>query len=275
MDMPSDATNEATRREWRQLGFFYDRDDQAKVWKITGSRAGLLRFRDALLDYVANPLKASNSEHQHYGPYGFLELMTWPEPGFDQHAIRGSLADLALLARLVEVRLNSSHPGSEALIKEEFAANSPYALVLDLREDGFDPASPDPNLDDTVHNAIAAAEQILPSHAAPDGEEDPRWQAIIKIGYFVEEEPEAIWPFVLKWGSHEDEDLRAAIATCLLEHLLECHFDLIFPRVEAAARNNVRFGKTIAQCWKLGEASELTRGERFDRLLGEIRKSQG
>jgi hypothetical protein len=32
---------------------------------------------------------------------------------------------------------------------------------------------------------------------------------------------------VLKWGSHEDEDVRAAIATCLLEHLLEYHFKLL------------------------------------------------
>jgi len=274
MDMPSDATNESTRREWRQLGFFYDRDDEAKVWKITGSRAGLFKFRDALLDYVANPLNNSKSEHEHYGPYGFLEIMTWPEPGFDEHAIRGSLADLARLAKLVEVKVNFSQPKSDIFIKEEFAVNSPYALVLEFREDGFDPASPDPYLDDTVHKAIDAAEHILPGCVAPDGEEDPRWQAIIKIGNFVEEEPEAIWPFVLKWGSHEDEDLRAAVATCLLEHLLEYHFDLIFPRVEAAARANERFGMTIAQCWKLGAASESTRAERFDKLTREIRKSR-
>jgi hypothetical protein len=269
--MPSDRTISATRREWRELGFFYDRDDDAKVWKITGSRAGLLKFRDALLEYVASPLRASNSEHQHYGPYMFLEIMTWPEPSFDQHAIRGPLADLSRLAKLVEDKLNFSHANSEIFIKEEFAVNSPYALILDLREDGFDPASPDPNMDDTVHNAIVAAEQILPGHAAPDGEEDPRWQVILKIGDFVEEEAEAIWPFALKWGSHEDADLRAAIATCLLEHLLGHHFDLIFPRVEAAARSNVLFADTTAMCWKVDEAKETTRAERFDRLIHEIR----
>jgi hypothetical protein len=76
----------------------------------------------------------------------------------------------------------------------------------------------------TVHDAIAAAERILPGDAAPDNAKDPRWQAIIEIGHFVSAEPEAIWPFVLKWGSYEDEDLRTAIATCLLEHLMEFHF---------------------------------------------------
>lgn len=110
----------------------------------------------------------------------------------------------------------------------------------------------------------------MPGHSAPDGQEDARWQAIIQISYFVSQEPNAIWPFVLKWGSHADADLRAAIATCLLEHLLEHHFDPIFPLVEAAARSNVWFAKTTAMCWKFGQASDPTRAERFDRLRREI-----
>jgi hypothetical protein len=126
----------------------------------------------------------------------------------------------------------------------------------------------------TVQEAIAAAEQILPGHAAPEGVEDPRWQAIIEIGHFASQEPEAIWPFVLKWGSHEDEDLRAAIATCLLEHLLEYHFDLTFPRVEAAAKSNAYFAVTTAQCWEFGEAKQPERAERFDRLRAEIRRTR-
>ena len=81
--MPSDATNQSTRREWRELGFFYDRDDQAKVWQLTGSRAGLLRFRDVLRSYAADPGNDLKSEHQHYGPYGYLEVMTWPEASWN------------------------------------------------------------------------------------------------------------------------------------------------------------------------------------------------
>jgi hypothetical protein len=126
----------------------------------------------------------------------------------------------------------------------------------------------------TVQQAIVAAEKILPGHAAPGGVQDPRWQAIIEVGHFAPKEPEAIWPFVLKWGSHEDEDLSAAIATCLLEHLLEYHFDLIFPRVEAAAKSNVWFAKTTAQCGKFGEAEQPKKAEQFDRLRAEIRKSR-
>jgi hypothetical protein len=141
--MPSEATNQATVLEWRKLGFYYDRDDQAKVWRLTGSRAGLLRFRDTLMAYVADPRNASPSEHEHYGPYGYLEVMTWPEPGFDGHSIRGSLEHLARLAGLIESKIALACPGSHVLIRDEFATDSPYALVLDLREDGFDPAAAD------------------------------------------------------------------------------------------------------------------------------------
>jgi hypothetical protein len=126
----------------------------------------------------------------------------------------------------------------------------------------------------TVQQAIAAAEQILPGNAAPDGIQDPRWQAIIDVGHFAPQEPEAVWPFVLRWGSHEDGDLRAAIATCLLEHLLEYHFDLIFPRVEAAAKSNVWFARTTVLCGKFGEAEQSKRAEQFDRLRAEIRESR-
>ena len=130
-------------REWRELGFFYDRDDENRVWSLTGSRAGLLRFRDALLSYVANPRNASDSEHEHYGPYSYLEVMTSPNAGFDHHAIHGSVADLARLSALIEAKLATARPGSSIRIREEFAQDSPYALVLNLREDGFDPAAAD------------------------------------------------------------------------------------------------------------------------------------
>ena len=64
--------NKATRREWRALGFFYDRDDVGRKWRLIGSRAGLLRFKEALLRYAADPRNAGISEHEHFGPYSTL-----------------------------------------------------------------------------------------------------------------------------------------------------------------------------------------------------------
>jgi len=139
----SEATRQATRREWRELGFFYERDDEAKEWRLVGSRTGLLEFRDLLLAYVVNPRNEQQSEHEHFGPYAYLEVMTWPEAGFDDHAIRGSLSDLARLASLVEDKLTSAAIGSQISIRAEFAFSSSYTLVLDVREDGFDCAAAD------------------------------------------------------------------------------------------------------------------------------------
>ncbi len=82
-----------------------------------------------------------------------------------------------------------------------------------------------------VQRAIARAERILPGTPAPEGKRDPRWQAIIRVGEFIETQPEAVWQFTHRWGKHAQRDLRSAVATCLLEHLLEHHFDLMFPRV--------------------------------------------
>jgi hypothetical protein len=127
----------------------------------------------------------------------------------------------------------------------------------------------------TVHQAIAAAERILPGRAAPDGAEDPRWQAMIAVGDFVETEPEAVWSFAQRWGTSTDDDLRSAVATLILEHLLEHHFEVMIARMEDAALNNELFADTVCRCWKLGQAEEPSRAARFDGLIASIRASSG
>jgi hypothetical protein len=118
----------------------------------------------------------------------------------------------------------------------------------------------------TIHEAISRADKILPGDQVPDGGEDERWQRIIDIGLYLKEEPEAIWAFVERWGSAGDPDLRDAIATCLLEHLLEHHFELVFPRVEARANRDPLFADTFKRCWKLGQAALPLNATRFDEL---------
>jgi hypothetical protein len=136
-------TEDQIKQKWRELGFFCELDDQKKIWTLTGSRAGLLYFPDILLGYVNDPQNALDGANKHYGPYGSLEIMTWPAAGFDGQAIRGSLVALTHLAELIEVKLASAEPGSPIPIREEFAPESRYTLLLDVRADGFDPASAD------------------------------------------------------------------------------------------------------------------------------------
>ena len=55
------------------------------------------------------------------------------------------------LAALIETKRATARPGSTVRIQEEFTTGSPYALILDLREGGFDPAAADPTLPTQRH----------------------------------------------------------------------------------------------------------------------------
>ena len=136
-------TEDQIKQGWRKLGFFCEVDSDKRIWTLTGSRAGLLYFPDLLLGYVNDPQNASDGSKQRYDPYGSLEIMTYPEAGFDSHAIRGSLAALTHLAELVGQRLAVAEAGEQIKIREDFAPESPFALLLDVRPDGFDPAAAD------------------------------------------------------------------------------------------------------------------------------------
>lgn len=124
----------------------------------------------------------------------------------------------------------------------------------------------------SVRRAIQQAELLLPGTQAPEGKPDRRWQAIIRVGEYVESNPEEVWQFVRRWGVHRQVDLRQAIAGCLLEHLLEHHFSLICPRVENAIRQSKRFADTFTRCWKFGQAELPENAMEFDRLQTLCRK---
>ena len=122
----------------------------------------------------------------------------------------------------------------------------------------------------TLPQAIKRAEATLPGNAAPGQDQDPRWQVILEVGYFSQDEPEGVWSFVERWGQHEDSDLRMAIGLCILEHLLGHHFDLIFPRVERLVTHSARFADTFRYCRKMGQAEAGGRPVRWDALLARI-----
>src|SRR5882672_1271312 len=94
--------------------------------------------------------------------------------------------------------------------------------------------------DAALQRAIARAERLLPGRPAPAGKIDPRWQAIIRVGEFIESHPEEVCAFALKWAKVRGVDLQGAISCCLIEHLLEHHFDLLFPIMRREALKNAR-----------------------------------
>jgi len=118
-----------------------------------------------------------------------------------------------------------------------------------------------------VWDAVRVAERLLPGEPAPDGMVDPRWQAIISIGGFIESDPEAVWTFIERWGGDPCEDLRAAVSTVLLEHLLEVQFDMFFDRVSEATMKDSNFADTLAMCSKFGQSKVPANAKRLDELI--------
>jgi hypothetical protein len=76
----------------------------------------------------------------------YLKVMTGTEPGMDGNAIYGTLPDLRQLAGIIDAKLQDARPGTVLRIQEDFAEGCEYCLVLDVRDEGFDPASADPEL---------------------------------------------------------------------------------------------------------------------------------
>jgi hypothetical protein len=141
--VPTEETNKATREEWRELGFFYDRDDPSKEWRVRGSRSGLLAFASILSNYSRNPRSHELSEHDHFGPYMYLTIGTWRRPEITDYWICGSPEDLSRLSQLVQDKVAKAHVGDVLSFRKLYAPDSAYELILELSDDQFDPAVAD------------------------------------------------------------------------------------------------------------------------------------
>ncbi len=129
--------------------------------------------------------------------------------------------------------------------------------------------------DAALRRAIARAEAILPGRPAPPGEKDPRWQAIMRIGDFIPTHPEPVCDFAMKWARRRGLDLQSAIYCCLIEHLLEHHFDLVFPRMRKAALENKRVAKhfdSVPTVWLFGQAQLPKNKARLRRLATTLQR---
>jgi len=118
----------------------------------------------------------------------------------------------------------------------------------------------------TIHNT----ERLLPGTPSPEGKPDPRWKAIIKVGEYVETGPQEVWLFIRKWATYPSDDLRMAVANCLLEHLLEYHFDEYFPKVRKACHQSKRFAWTFDMCAQFGQANQPENSKSFNELKNKL-----
>ncbi|MBK7641995.1 MAG: hypothetical protein IPJ19_02930 [Planctomycetes bacterium] len=117
-----------------------------------------------------------------------------------------------------------------------------------------------------IDRAIRVAESLLPGSGPILLESDPRWQALMAIRPFVQEEPEAVWDFLRRYGCYADPTLRHALASCLLQELLALHFGTHFQGVVRLVRESKAFADTFARCAKYGQSEQPGNAEAFDDL---------
>ena len=140
----SEVTKQHTIKEWRELGFFCDLDEDAKTWRFIGSLTGLRKFCNLLNEYTLDKKNETVSEHEHYGPYMYLKIMTLNYSGITGNCIHGNLTELKKLAELIDNKLEKAHPGSKIVIDSEYSDKADFSLLFEVMQNNFDPSNADP-----------------------------------------------------------------------------------------------------------------------------------
>ena len=132
---------EEYKEEWEKIGIYYDRDDEKGIWHIHGSADGLLFFAELLKDYTGYTNRQEISEHEHYGPYQYLKVVTWNEPKIIRDGIYGRMEDIFRLAEIIERGVEKGV--SPFTIDSEYSDANENILEIYIEDEDFDPASLD------------------------------------------------------------------------------------------------------------------------------------
>jgi len=144
MDKLTGKVAEMTRKEWRDLGFFYVSSESNKAWSLHGSQNGLLNLAGEIRTFCGK--NEIFGEHEHLLPHWYLTLT------FDEHldingrGIQGRKSDFLALASNIEKVLFDCKIG-DTIDVSEFIDNSSYKMVLSICEAKFDPSTLDPQLE--------------------------------------------------------------------------------------------------------------------------------
>jgi hypothetical protein len=140
----SEKTRQATIRDWRKLGFYYELNELKRRWEFRGSREGLMKLGELLVTYAEEHDENSDSEHEHYGPYMYLKVMTRDEMAFTEQGIEGPVEKIGELGRAIVRHAAGLRPVATLMI--DSPKEGGHALVLLVQADGFDPAAADEDL---------------------------------------------------------------------------------------------------------------------------------
>jgi len=138
--------DEMLRKEWRELGVYYETDSVTKEWKIYGDRNGIGNLARIILEYCKIDSSSVISEHMHLGPYCYLKIMTWDEAFINLDVIAGTIEDLKKLSGLIKDKVENTKTGDSFSIDKEFADNNEAKITFKVMADNFDPVTMDEQL---------------------------------------------------------------------------------------------------------------------------------
>jgi hypothetical protein len=104
--------------------------------------------------------------------------------------------------------------------------------------------------------------------AARDRDGERVWEIAIGMGDDALTRPNVIWDDVASALRFADDDGITAIATCILEHVLENSFDDYIGRVEAEiASGNRNMLEALKRSWKFEQAKTNENSARWDGII--------
>lgn len=135
--------DELDRQAWKELGFYYEYDDEKTEWHICGDRMGLEKFGRVIVAYCTSPENREVSEHMHLGPYQYLKIVTWSEPKITEQGLFGSLEDLERFTHILRTKLELTKANDMFVIDEDYSKENTSRMLVHIMEEGFDPSSMD------------------------------------------------------------------------------------------------------------------------------------
>ena len=139
--------DEEIKKEWRDLGFYYELEEynEFKQWKFYGSKKGLFNLIKLLENYTAKKSNDYISEHDHYGPYSYLKIMTWGKPEITENYFAGTITDLNIIKDLIAGKLDGTDVGQTFVISKEYGEGNTASARFFVMAADFDPVSMDAN----------------------------------------------------------------------------------------------------------------------------------
>lgn len=126
-----------------------------------------------------------------------------------------------------------------------------------------------------MHNGSLTGSSLL--EAASCGNAEAVWQIAANEPYadVAYTNPRSIWPEVLAALKVADEEMAAAIGTCLLEHMLEVDFVFFHRSISDSMQSTPMLAEAISSSAKFGQSLLPPNSAMFDALkerAGQLRR---